>query len=224
MNKHVKVQADRYRNPGRFYEKQKSLINKSNPSVLAKNLPSAYAALILKNKFPSAKKILCIGCRNDIEILSFQKMGFHASGIDVNQSEFKCIEQVDAHVLHEHYSEDSFDLVYASHSLEHMHDVNSVLKGIKKISRFGAWLTLPYDNRPSKLHPSILQIMKDKNFNPMQDNDASKMKDFLALEKYQVVHFQSGTPFNKKELCIAFSFIHEICPDHSTKIPEGIDA
>jgi len=71
------------------------------------------------------------------------------------------------------------------------------------------WISLPYDDKPNKLHPSILKIMKDKNFNPVVDKDPAMMSDFKPLEKYKIKHFDSGTIFNKDELCIVFDFIED---------------
>lgn len=51
--------------------------------------------------------------------------------------------------------------------------------------------------------------MKDKNFNPVVDKDPAMMSDFKPLEKYKIKHFDSGTIFNKDELCIVFDFIED---------------
>jgi SAM-dependent methyltransferase len=80
--------------------------------------------------------VLCIGCRNGVELDEFRARGFgDVTGIDLF-SQRHDIEVMDMHELA--YSDDSFDVVYCSHSLEHSYDVQTVVGEIARVARAGA--------------------------------------------------------------------------------------
>jgi len=85
---------------------------------------------------PSGGAVLCVGCRNALELDRFRAHGFaDVVGIDVF-SQREDILVMDMHEMT--FSDDSFDVVYASHSLEHSYDVGRVVREIGRVARAGA--------------------------------------------------------------------------------------
>ncbi len=85
---------------------------------------------------PSRGAVLCIGCRNGLELDRFRARGFgEVVGIDIF-SQRPDILTMDMHELS--FADDSFDVVYASHSLEHSYDVDRVAGEIGRVARDGA--------------------------------------------------------------------------------------
>jgi anaerobic magnesium-protoporphyrin IX monomethyl ester cyclase len=84
---------------------------------------------------PSAR-VLCVGCRNVFEIEEFEQRGFgQIVGIDLFSNDRR-IRVMDMHELT--FPDDHFDVVYASHSLEHARDLDRVIAGIVRVARPGA--------------------------------------------------------------------------------------
>jgi SAM-dependent methyltransferase len=80
--------------------------------------------------------VLCVGCRNTLELDRFRARGFDdVTGIDVF-SQREDIKVMDMHEMT--FPEDSFDVVYASHSLEHSYDVRRVVDQFVRVARDGA--------------------------------------------------------------------------------------
>jgi SAM-dependent methyltransferase len=85
---------------------------------------------------PSGGAVLCVGCRNSLELDRFRSHGFdQVVGIDVF-SQRADILVMDMHEMT--FDEDSFDVVYASHALEHSYDANRVVREIGRVARDGA--------------------------------------------------------------------------------------
>lgn len=83
----------------------------------------------------STSDVLCIGCRNSEEINYFCEKGSKSAiGIDLF-SENHDILVMDMH--HMTFPDNSFDVIYSSHSLEHSHDVPIVISEIVRITRPG---------------------------------------------------------------------------------------
>jgi SAM-dependent methyltransferase len=79
---------------------------------------------------------LCVGCRNALELDRFRARGFDdVVGIDVF-SQRADILVMDMHEMS--FADDSFDVVYASHALEHSYDVDRVVREIVRTARDGA--------------------------------------------------------------------------------------
>jgi len=77
--------------------------------------------------------ILCIGCRNLTEIDYFRKKGSkNVIGIDIF-SEQKDIIVMDMHNMT--FPDNSFEVVYCSHSLEHSLNVSQVIREIVRVIR-----------------------------------------------------------------------------------------
>jgi SAM-dependent methyltransferase len=81
-------------------------------------------------------RVLCVGCRNTLELDRFRTHGFDdVVGIDIF-SQRDDIQVMDMHELT--FPDDSFDVVYASHSLEHSWDVDRVVRQIVRVARDGS--------------------------------------------------------------------------------------
>ena len=80
--------------------------------------------------------VLCVGCRNGLELDRFRSRGFSdVIGIDVF-SQRGDILVMDMHEMS--FDDDSFDVIYASHALEHSYDVDRVVREIVRVARDGA--------------------------------------------------------------------------------------
>lgn len=80
--------------------------------------------------------VLCVGCRNTLELDRFRARGFDdVTGIDVF-SQRHDIKVMDMHEMT--FPDNSFDVVYASHALEHAYDVNRVVGEVVRVARDGA--------------------------------------------------------------------------------------
>jgi SAM-dependent methyltransferase len=80
--------------------------------------------------------VLCVGCRNALELDRFRARGFErVVGIDLF-SQRPDILVMDMHELS--FPDESFDVVYASHALEHSYDVERVVREIARVARDGA--------------------------------------------------------------------------------------
>jgi len=84
--------------------------------------------------------VLCIGPRDIFEIESFKRMGFRkVQGIDL-LSQGPDVLIMDMHRMT--FPDDSFDAVYASHSLEHSYDPARVVGEIIRVAKNGAILAV----------------------------------------------------------------------------------
>lgn len=85
-------------------------------------------------------KVLCIGCRNMTEIDYFRHKGAKdVLGIDL-QSPDPAIQIMDMHQMT--FSPDCFDVIYASHSLEHSYDARKVAGEITRVCRAGGLVAI----------------------------------------------------------------------------------
>ena len=85
---------------------------------------------------PDGGSVLCVGCRNALELDRFRARGFDSVvGIDVF-SERSDIKVMDMHQMT--FPDDSFDVVYCSHALEHSYDVHRVVAEMVRVARDGA--------------------------------------------------------------------------------------
>ena len=83
-----------------------------------------------------ASSVLCVGCRNTVELDLFHAAGVgRVVGIDL-VSPHPGILVMDMHDMS--FGDAVFDAVYASHSLEHSFDLGKVLREIERVGRPGA--------------------------------------------------------------------------------------
>ena len=85
------------------------------------------------------RDVLCVGCRNTAEIDYFRNKGARVVGIDLF-SESPEILVMDMHRMT--FPDDRFDIIYASHSLEHAYDVHKVVLEIIRVARPGALVAI----------------------------------------------------------------------------------
>jgi len=167
---------------------------------------------MLKKHMPGVQSILCIGCRDDSEVKQFHKAGFEAIGIDIaNETEY--IKRIDAHDLDKSNLDNNFDLVYAAHSLEHMHTPEKVLANIRKVARKGVFIALPLPHKtgeavtPSVNHPAIYDVMTTDVPPEKFAEHPELLKDFSPLEPFKLIfakhRYQGDLP---KELYLLFKF------------------
>ena len=93
-------------------------------------------AAIERGRAGRSARVLCVGCRNGVELDEFRARGFDdVVGIDLF-SERPDILVMDMHDLS--FPDDSFDVVYASHALEHSYDPERVVREVTRVGRDGA--------------------------------------------------------------------------------------
>jgi SAM-dependent methyltransferase len=98
-------------------------------TLLKKKYPIQEHTKLLINKLSECsdlkgKRVLCVGCRNRAELEYIESNGaYEVVGIDL-YSEDPRILVMDMHQMM--FSDNSFDVVYSAHSLEHAYDVNQV--------------------------------------------------------------------------------------------------
>jgi SAM-dependent methyltransferase len=107
-------------------------------------------------------KILDLGCGDGVGLMYFRLLGFHnVTGVEFCAEKAEKarrhgypVSEIDMHNLSTIYNE-SMDVVYSSHSLEHTWDPIQVLENIHRILKPGGtfFLVLPYpDTGPEDAH------------------------------------------------------------------------
>jgi SAM-dependent methyltransferase len=103
----------------------------TDPGVGAVMLINSVAA-----QRPEGGRVLCVGCRNPLELDRFRARGFaDVVGIDLF-SQRPDILVMDMHEMS--FADSAFDVVYCSHALEHSYDVGRVAAEITRVARDGA--------------------------------------------------------------------------------------
>jgi SAM-dependent methyltransferase len=105
--------------------------------------PGVGAVILINNvaaQRPNGGRVLCVGCRNTLELDRFHARGFDdVVGIDVF-SQRSDIVVMDMHEMS--FPDSSFDVVYCSHALEHSYDVDRVAAEMVRVARDGAVIGL----------------------------------------------------------------------------------
>jgi SAM-dependent methyltransferase len=101
----------------------------------------------------SKSDVLCIGCRDHHELDYFlSKQAQSVVGIDLQSASSDIVVMDMQNML---FSDDSFDVVYSAHSLEHAYDPNKVASEIIRVARPNAWVAIEvpiqYDVRGADL-------------------------------------------------------------------------
>jgi hypothetical protein len=143
----------------------------------------------LGERIPAARRILCVGARDDTEVRSFVDAGYDAVGIDI-AIESEIIIRCDAHKM-ACFDDQEFDAAYCSHSLEHAYDAPRMLSEIRRAARFGAFMILPMRPTPSLGHPSVFEIMRmPENVQYFQSAYKDSMliwNDFASCHSFEVL-------------------------------------
>ncbi len=112
---------------------RRTLVKRSNDPGVGMRLLVDHVASLVPGR---AGRVLCIGCRNPLELDEFRARGFtDVVGVDL-YSQRSDILVMDMHELA--FADDSFDVVYSSHSLEHSFAVERVVSEIARVARDGA--------------------------------------------------------------------------------------
>jgi SAM-dependent methyltransferase len=101
--------------------------------------------------------VLCVGCRNGLELDEFHARGFHdVVGIDLF-SQRDDIRVMDMHDMT--FASDSFGVVYASHVLEHAYDVATVVGEIVRVAKQDALVAVevPVRHRGSDADRAVFE-------------------------------------------------------------------
>lgn len=180
--------------------KKHSTSKRKRYTIMRKSLRNHDVALIRKF-FSKIKSVICMGCRDDSEVQTFIKAGFDAIGFDIN-CETRLIKKIDAHKMNEYF--DAVDLIYASHALEHMYDVDKVMKHVKSIAKNVVIILPVSSNVESSLsHPTIFEIMKIKNRIIGPQRLLYKIRsDFDSLEPFDILYTEYRKWRGSEELCI----------------------
>lgn len=114
-----------YKNPAKKKLDIQLARSLSKKSSINKGVEFLIDTLSKYRKFKSNEKALFVGCRNPYEINYFKKHHqAQAIGIDLF-SESKLIRIMDMHNLK--FADNTFDLIFASHSLEHSYNPQRVV-------------------------------------------------------------------------------------------------
>ena len=90
---------------------------------------------IARGRPQRGSRVLCVGCRNGVELDEFRARGFDdVVGIDLF-SQRPDILVMDMHVMA--FPDEWFDVVFASHALEHSYDLDTVVGEIARVGRDG---------------------------------------------------------------------------------------
>ena len=141
-----------------------------------------YDRLIEDFKEFDLKKILCVGSRDASEVNYFRNKGLDAIGIDLFSFDQSVIKSVDMHTIGETFEEDEFDIIFSCHSLEHCVNPDVVLKGMRKVSKYGAFIVLPLCESPHKKDPIVFDFMaKAGDEGDTQVTKDEVLRDFQAI-------------------------------------------
>lgn len=123
--------------------------------------------------------VLCVGCRNTLELDRFHACGFDdVTGIDIF-SQRHDILVMDMHSMS--FPDSSFDLVYCSHALEHSYDVERVAGEIVRVARDGAVVGLEV---PVRVQASSADRIVFAGLSELRDVFAAKIaEEYLAEEQ-----------------------------------------
>jgi len=162
-------------------------------------------------KLGNYKSVICIGARHDSEVKSFLNFGYSVKAIDI-AVESELIERKDITDLE---GNETFDITFCSHVLEHVYDPLKVLRIIRTITKKIVWIILPIcpSNKkgPTIKHPTLYEIMKN-----VRDEDIFSNKeiykeiwnDFNELEPYEILYgkFRPGIT-DKYEVVFALNHL-----------------
>ena len=113
---------------------------------------------LIRKYLGNVGSILCLGCRDDSEVLSFIDAGFQAKGVDICQNS-SLITETTIETIDKHFATNEFDFMYSRKTLEHVLKPELCLKNIRRISRRGCYLILPEKPDCTRNHTTVFDIM-----------------------------------------------------------------
>ncbi len=107
--------------------------------------------------------VLCIGPRNIVELDYIRSKGAKSvTGIDL-YSEHTDIKVMDMHDMT--FADNSFDVVYSSHSLEHSYDIKQVVNEIIRVARPNAHIAI---EMPIQFEPQGADLVNIENIQALR--------------------------------------------------------
>jgi SAM-dependent methyltransferase len=109
---------------------------------------SARALLLLERlrdavghrEYRGLRRILCVGCRNGFELTAAELAGFgDVIGIDLHSCDPRILV-MDMHEMS--FDDGEFDVVLASHSLEHARDPGAAGAELRRVTRVGGYIVV----------------------------------------------------------------------------------
>lgn len=103
---------------------------------------------------PFNARILDVGCADGTGVKYLNELGYHfVNGVELNEKKIEVAQKEgldvvygDVHKLSELYAENSFDVIFSSHSFEHCFYPATALLGMKNVAKHDAlfFFILPY--------------------------------------------------------------------------------
>lgn len=124
--------------------------------------------------------VLCIGPRNTMEIDYIRSKGAKSViGIDL-YSEHKDIRIMDMHNMT--FANNSFDVVYSSHSLEHSYDLQQAVNEIIRVARPHAYIAI---EMPVQFKPQGVDLVNIGNIQALYASFEEHVSQTLWVEEQQ---------------------------------------
>lgn len=148
---------------GKTYEYQEYLTIQLRRTLLKRNAVLKMRTRLLVDKlseFVDFKQcnVLCIGSRDVIEVNYIRSKGAKSVvGIDLYSTD-ESIYVMDMHNMT--FSDNSFDIVYSSHSLEHSYNIQQVVNEIIRVARPNAYIAI---EMPVQFEPRGADLVNIKN-------------------------------------------------------------
>lgn len=136
----------------------------------------------IRRLFPETKSVLCIGSRDESEVLSFRNAGYSSMGIDLFSNNESTIRVLDMHKISEAYSKNEFDLAFSCHSLEHSYDPGLVIQSLSRVTRLGAFIVLPTMSNPDTKEACMFDFMSHLNSSPEVSEVLSELKTASTVD------------------------------------------
>lgn len=141
----------------------------SVPRILDAGCRTAKSMQAFKQIFPSA---ICEG----VELVPEAAQECNLDGLPTQCS--------DIHDLSKFYDDKEFDWVFASHVLEHCHDIKLALSELQRVSKSGLFIVLPLENEES---------FKKNTSHYFYSSDALQWIDRLRTPGWQLIFLQVYT-------------------------------
>lgn len=108
-------------------------------SARARHLLGRLAATLTAAEHRGLRRALCVGCRNRYELDLLEREGFQVTGIDLHSTDPRILV-MDMHAMT--FRDSAFDLIFASHSLEHALDPELAGRELRRVVRDGGMLVV----------------------------------------------------------------------------------
>jgi len=116
-------------------QRKKALLTKTRTSRACGERRRRYLYKRMSKTGVKGSTILCIGARDDSEILFFKERGYQTDGIDLYSTDN--IIECDMSKIYEHpyFQEKKYDIVFSNESLEHCLDIDGFIKGLNLVCK-----------------------------------------------------------------------------------------